>query len=333
MTTIALPRAIEQPVEQKGSRLGWAIQDTLTVTWRNLIALSRNPQTVMFSAIQPIMFVILFVYVFGGAIHTGGPYVNFLMPGVYVQTVTFGAVATAVGLSEDLHKGLIERFRALPMSRWAVLAGRTTADLVRNVFVVVLITVVGFAVGFRIGTNFGLFLCGALLVLLFSYTLCWGFATVGLSAPNAEAAQTMVFPILFPLIFASSAFVPVTRDARVAAGVRQVPTGHAGRQRLPLADDRRLSPRSGRRLGVARLVRRDPDRAGAAGRAQVPPGHLSERRSYSSPARRRSSPRRSASGTRTCSVVSRSRTVTASSSSESKSTVTHHGVPISSWRR
>jgi ABC-2 type transport system permease protein/oleandomycin transport system permease protein len=211
MTTLALPRTLEAPVEQqKGSRLGWAVQDTLTVTWRNLLALSRNPQTVTFSAIQPVMFTLLFVYVFGGAIHTSVPYVDFLIPGIYVQTVTFGAVSTAVGLSEDLHKGLIERFRALPMSRWAVLAGRTTADLVRNVFVVVLISIVGFAVGFRIGTNFGLFLCGLGIVLLFSYTLCWGFATVGLSAPNAEAAQTMVFPILFPLIFASSAFVPVT---------------------------------------------------------------------------------------------------------------------------
>jgi ABC-2 type transport system permease protein/oleandomycin transport system permease protein len=211
MTTIALPRAIERRVEQKGgSRLGWAVQDTLTVTWRNLIALARNQQTVLFSAIQPIMFTLLFVYVFGGAIHTSVPYVDYLIPGIYVQTVTFGAVSTAVGLSEDLHKGLIERFRALPMARSAVLAGRTTADLIRNVFVVVLISIVGFAVGFRIGTNFGLFLCGLLIVLLFSYTLCWGFATVGLSASNPEAAQTMVFPILFPLIFASSAFVPVT---------------------------------------------------------------------------------------------------------------------------
>jgi ABC-2 type transport system permease protein/oleandomycin transport system permease protein len=202
VTTLALPKTIEGPVERnQGSRLGWTIQDALTVTWRNLIALSRNPQTVMFSAIQPIMFVLLFVYVFGGAIHIPGvPYVDYLIPGVYVQTVTFGAVATAVGLSEDLHKGLIERFRALPMARSAVLAGRTTADLVRNVFVVILITAVGFAVGF----------CGALIVLLFSYTLSWGFATIGLSAPNAEAAQTMVFPILFPFIFASSAFVPVS---------------------------------------------------------------------------------------------------------------------------
>jgi ABC-2 type transport system permease protein/oleandomycin transport system permease protein len=165
----------------------------------------------MFSAIQPIMFTLLFVYVFGGAIHVPGvPYVDFLIPGIYVQTVAFGAVSTAVGLSEDLHKGLIERFRALPMARSAVLAGRTSADLVRNIFVMVLISVVGFAVGFRISTNFGLFLAGVGIVLLFSYTLCWGFATLGLSAPNAETAQIMVFPVLFPFIFASSAFVPVS---------------------------------------------------------------------------------------------------------------------------
>ena len=210
MTTIALPRAVERPVAPSGNRLSWLLQDILTVTWRNLIALTRTPEAVFFSAVQPIMFVLLFVYVFGGAIHTAVHYVDYLMPGVYVQTVAFGAVSTAVGLSEDLHKGLIERFRALPMARSAVLAGRTTADLVRNVVVVVIISVVGFAVGFRIGTNVGLFLCGALIILLFSYTLCWGFATLGLSAPNAETAQIMVFPVLFPLTFASSAFVPVS---------------------------------------------------------------------------------------------------------------------------
>jgi ABC-2 type transport system permease protein/oleandomycin transport system permease protein len=210
MTTIALPRTLERPAQESGSRIGWGIQDIITITWRNLIALTRTPEAVFFSAIQPIMFTLLFVYVFGGAIHTSVPYVDYLMPGIFVQTVAFGAVSTAVGLSEDLQKGLIERFRALPMARSAVLAGRTSADLVRNVFVVVLISVVGFAVGFRISTNFGLFLVGVGIVLLFSYTLCWGFATVGLSAPNAETAQLMVFPILFPLIFASSAFVPVT---------------------------------------------------------------------------------------------------------------------------
>ncbi len=211
MTTIALPRIIERPAPSAGNRAGWAVQDALTITWRNLVALTRTPEAVFFSTLQPIMFTLLFVYVFGGAIHIPGiPYVDYLMPGIYVQTVAFGSVSTAVGLSEDLHKGLIERFRALPMARSAVLAGRTTADLVRNVFVMVLISAVGFAVGFRISTNFGLFLAGVAIVLLFSYTLCWGFATVGLSAPNAETAQIMVFPILFPLIFASSAFVPVS---------------------------------------------------------------------------------------------------------------------------
>jgi ABC-2 type transport system permease protein/oleandomycin transport system permease protein len=210
MTTIALPRALERPAAPGGNRVLWVVQDILTVTWRNLVALTRTPEAVFFSAVQPIMFTLLFVYVFGGAIHTSVPYVDFLLPGVYVQTVAFGAVSTAVGLSEDLQKGLIERFRALPMARSAVLAGRTSADLVRNVFVMVLISAVGFAVGFRISTNFGLFLCGVLIVLLFSYTLCWGFATIGLSAPNAETAQIMVFPVLFPFIFASSAFVPVS---------------------------------------------------------------------------------------------------------------------------
>jgi ABC-2 type transport system permease protein/oleandomycin transport system permease protein len=212
MTTLTLPQrtAVERPAAG-GNNLSWTVQDIVTVTWRNLRALTRTPQAVLFSAVQPIMFVVLFVFVFGGAIHIPGvPYVDYLMPGVYVQTVTFGAVSTAVGLSEDLQKGLIERFRALPMARSAVMAGRTTADLVRNVFTVTLITLVGFAVGFRIGTNFGYFLCGVGIVLLFSYALCWTFATVGLSAPNAETAQLMVFPILFPLVFASSAFVPVT---------------------------------------------------------------------------------------------------------------------------
>ena len=211
MTTLSFPTTVlnDRPAE-KGGRFSWTVQDSLTVSWRNLRVLTRNPDAVFFSAIQPIMFVLLFVYVFGGAIKIPGvPYVDYLMPGVYVQTVTFGAVSTAVGLAEDLQKGLIERFRALPMARSAVLAGRTTADLVRNVFTVIIISAVGFAVGFRIGTNIGLFLCGALMVLLFSYTLCWSFAIVGLSAPNAETAQLMVFPILFPLTFASSAFVPV----------------------------------------------------------------------------------------------------------------------------
>src|SRR5271154_2399041 len=152
-TTITAPVHLSQP--SQGNRLSWAVSDVMTITWRNLLALTRTPEALFFTTLQPIMFVLLFTYVFGGAIHVpGGHYINFLMPGVFVQTVIFGAMSSAAGLAEDLHRGIIERFRALPMSRSAVLAGRTTSDLVRNFFVMILITIVGFAVGFRIGTNF-----------------------------------------------------------------------------------------------------------------------------------------------------------------------------------
>ncbi|HUY64597.1 MAG TPA: ABC transporter permease [Acidimicrobiales bacterium] len=208
--TALAPSATATATAASGTRLGWVVADALTVTKRNLIAYTRIPESLFFSSVQPIMFVLLFRYVFGGAIQVGGgSYVNFLMPGIFVQTVAFGAIGTSIGLAEDLQKGLIERFRALPMARSAVLAGRTLADLVRNVLVFVLMTAVGYAVGFRIQTNVIAFLGGAALVLLFSYALSWGFAVIGLSAPNSETAQVMSFPVLFPLIFASPAFVPV----------------------------------------------------------------------------------------------------------------------------
>lgn len=209
MTTAAV--ATNQPTT-RASRvddLRWAIADTLAVTWRNIKAMQRVPEVVVFSTIQPVIFVIMFRYVFGGAIDVPGvPYVDFLMPGIFVQTVAFGAVNTAVGLGEDLHKGLIERFRSLPMARSAVLAGRTLADLTRNVLVVAIMTTVGFIVGFRIHTNALAFLAAIAIVLLFSFALSWVFALIGLSAPNAEAAQASSFPILAVLVFASSAFVP-----------------------------------------------------------------------------------------------------------------------------
>jgi ABC-2 type transport system permease protein/oleandomycin transport system permease protein len=193
------------------ARLRWAASDLATIAQRNLIAYVRIPEALFFSSVQPVMFVLLFRYVFGGAIHTPGTsYVNYLIPGIFVQTVAFGAVATSIGLAEDLHKGIIERFRALPMARSAVLAGRTVADLVRNVFVVLLITGIGYAVGFRVQTGVLPFIAGLAIILLFAYALSWGFAFVGLSAPNSETAQVMAFPLLFPLTFASSAFVPVS---------------------------------------------------------------------------------------------------------------------------
>ncbi len=193
------------------TRLHRALSDASAITWRNLLSYVRLPQLIVFSTIQPIMFVLIFRYVFGGAIQAppGESYVNFLMPGIFVQTVAFGAVGTGIGLAEDLGKGLIERFRSLPMARSAVLAGRTTADLVRNIFVVVLMAMVGFLVGFRVETGPASFVAGILLLLLFGYALSWVFALVGLGSPNAETAQATAFPLLFPLVFASSAFVPL----------------------------------------------------------------------------------------------------------------------------
>ena len=211
MTTIAGERVGAARVARGPlRRFRWGVSDTLTVVQRNLLAYLRIPEALFFSSVQPIMFVLLFRYVFGGAIHVPGvSYVNYLIPGIFVQTVAFGAVSTSIGLAEDLQKGLIERFRALPMARSAVLTGRTVADLARNVVVVLIITAVGYAVGFRIQTNVAAFVAGLLLLLLFAYALSWGFAVIGLSAPNSETAQVMSFPVLFPLAFASSAFVPV----------------------------------------------------------------------------------------------------------------------------
>jgi ABC-2 type transport system permease protein/oleandomycin transport system permease protein len=195
---------------RKRSALAWAIADTRAITWRNLVTLRRLPQLLVFSTIQPVIFVLMFRYVFGGAIKIPGvDYVNYLMPGIFAQTVTFGAIQTGIGLAEDLHKGLIERFRSLPMTRSAVLAGRTLADLARNVFVVALMIVVGYLVGFRVQTGLLGLLAGVAVILLFGFSLTWIFAIIGLSAPNAETAQAMSFPILAPLVFASSAFVAV----------------------------------------------------------------------------------------------------------------------------
>ncbi|HET9442473.1 MAG TPA: ABC transporter permease, partial [Acidimicrobiales bacterium] len=158
---------------RRPSRLARAAGDTLAITGRNLRAMQRVPQVIVFSTIQPIVFVLLFRYVFGGAIKVPGiRYVDFLMPGIFVQTITFGAINTGVGLSADLATGMIERFRSLPMARSAVLAGRTFADLVRNAFVLLLMVVVGLLVGFR--PDDGPALAGALvLVLLFSFALSW----------------------------------------------------------------------------------------------------------------------------------------------------------------
>lgn len=188
----------------------WMFRDALAVAQRNLIAYLRIPQLLVFSTIQPVIFVLMFRYVFGGAISVpNGSYVDYLMPGIFVQTVVFGSMAAAIGLATDLKSGLLERFQSLPMARSAVLAGRTSADLLRNVFVATLMAGVGFAVGFRIHTNALAFLAGMGLVLLFGYTFSWIFSTVGLVVGDPETAQAASFPVMAPLVFASSAFVPV----------------------------------------------------------------------------------------------------------------------------
>lgn len=207
--------SVAAPVDEARDRripLG-SLRDMLEITRRNLIGYTRVPQLLIFSTVQPVIFVLLFRYAFGGAVklpHFPYPYVDYLMPGIFVQTVVFGSIATAIGIATDMKSGLTERFHALPMSRWAVLTGRTLADLLRNVFVVVLMMVVGYAVGWRVHTDFIHLVGGGLLVLLFGYTMSWIFAAVGLAVGDPESARAASFPVLAPLVFASGAFVPVS---------------------------------------------------------------------------------------------------------------------------
>jgi ABC-2 type transport system ATP-binding protein len=190
-----------------------AVTDTAVVTGRNLRHFIRQPDLLVFSTIQPVLFVLLFVYVFGGAISRslphGAAYVDFLLPGIFVQSVTFGASQTAVGLREDLTRGVVDRFRSMPMARSAVLAGRTVADLVRNILIIGLMIAVGYLVGFRfLGGAAGAVACIA-VVAAFGFALSWIFAFVALTVRSTETAQTAGFVVIFPLVFASSVFVPV----------------------------------------------------------------------------------------------------------------------------
>ncbi len=196
---------------RQGVGIGWAIRDNLAMTWRNLTVIRRVPQLLVFALIQPVIFVLMFRYVFGGAIQAPGgiPYVNYLMPGIFVQTVVFGAINTAVGLAEDRTKGLLERLKSLPMARSAVLGGRVAADSVRNAVVVALMIVVGYIVDFRPTGSFLEIIAAIGVMVMFGLSMCWIFAVIGLMVPNAEAAQAAAFPLIAPLVFASNAFVPV----------------------------------------------------------------------------------------------------------------------------
>jgi ABC transporter DrrB family efflux protein len=184
------------------------IHDAIVMTRRNLIHYVRLPQLLVFSTIQPIMFVLLFAYVFGGSIQIPGfDYIDYLLPGILVQTVLFGGSATTVGLADDLSKGLIDRFRSLPMARSAVLAGRTLADTVRNFLVVLLMIGVGTLIGFRYHDGLMNMILAVLLVVLFGHAMSWIFALVGILVKDPETAQVAGFVWVFPLVFASSVFV------------------------------------------------------------------------------------------------------------------------------
>jgi ABC transporter DrrB family efflux protein len=190
------------------------ISDAQVVTVRNLRHFVRQPDLLVFSTIQPIMFVLLFTYVFGGAISRSLPagvsYIDYLLPGILVQSVTFRASQTAIGLADDLKLGVIDRFRSMPMARSAVLVGRTAADLLRNVLIILLMIGVGYIIGFQFHAGLAQAVGCIALVSAFGLALSWIFAFVALTVRSAEAAQSAGFVVLFPLVFASSVFVPIS---------------------------------------------------------------------------------------------------------------------------
>jgi ABC-2 type transport system permease protein/oleandomycin transport system permease protein len=189
---------------------GTAVADAIVLTRRNLLHYVRIPSLIVFSTITPVMFVILFGYVFGGAIQIPGlSYIDFLMPGIFVQTVAFGAMQTGIGLAEDMTKGMVDRLRSLPMARSAVLVGRTAADTIRNFLVVGLMAGVGLLIGFRFHNGAVPAIAGLGLVVLFALAMSWISAAIGLSLGSVESAQSSGLVWVFPLTFASSIFVPV----------------------------------------------------------------------------------------------------------------------------
>jgi ABC-2 type transport system permease protein/oleandomycin transport system permease protein len=204
--------AVTQTLREPG-RLGATVSDWWVLTKRNLVTYLRKPDLLVFSTIQPVMFVLLFVFVFGGAFERILPadvsYVDFLMPGIFVQTAIFAATQTGVGLADDLQKGLIDRFRSLPMARSAVLAGRTAADTVSVAFQTVLMLIVAYLVGYRLHEGGLEALLAFALIIAVGYVVTWIAAFAGLALKTIEAVQAALFTIVFPFVFVSSAFVPV----------------------------------------------------------------------------------------------------------------------------
>ena len=197
--------------EDDGSELAWALRDSWALTKRNLRTIARQPQLLVFATVQPVIFILLFRFVFGGAITAPGSidYVNYLLTGIFVQTITFASIQTGIGLSEDLSKGIVDRFKSMPLSRAAVLAGRTGADLLRNVVVILVMVAVGYAVGFEFTNGVAGPVLAVLLLLAWGFVFSWVGAFLGLTLSSPETVQAASFPTIFPLVFASSIFVPV----------------------------------------------------------------------------------------------------------------------------
>jgi ABC transporter DrrB family efflux protein len=197
-----------------------AFADGAIVAKRNLIKIKRVPDLLVFSTISPIMFILLFAYVFGSAIPIPGiNYREFLIPGIFAQTVIFGATLTGAGLADDIQKGIIDRFRSLPISRSAVLVGRTSSDVINNVLVIVIMSVTGLIVGWRIRTDFLHAAAGFLLLLLFAYAISWIMAWIGLLVPSPEVVNNASFVIIFPLTFIANTFVPTNKFPAVLKAI------------------------------------------------------------------------------------------------------------------
>jgi ABC transporter DrrB family efflux protein len=197
-------------VATRGGGAGKAIRDGLLVGWRNLKRIPRIPELAIFAILQSIMFVLLFAFVFGGAIPIpgGGDYKVFLMPGIFAQTIVFAAATTAIGMTDDVNKGIIDRFRSLPMARSAVLTGRTFSDVIYNAGILVVLMITGFAVGWRVDTGIPSLIAGFGLLLVFAYAMAWLGVWLGLNVPTVEVGQQVIFIVLFPITFISNVFVP-----------------------------------------------------------------------------------------------------------------------------
>ena len=211
MTSLDQPAAAHRdaaPAPQGGLRQ--AMTDGLIVAQRNLMRVPRIPELAIFAVLQSIMFVLLFVIVFGGAIPIPGvSYTDYLLPGIFVQTVAFATATTAIGMADDIGKGIIDRFRSLPMARSGVLTGRSISDLVYNTGILVVLMAAGVVVGWRVGTSIPEFLLGVVLLVMFGFAMSWIGIWLGLSVPTVEVAQQVIFIVIFPLTFVSNVFVPI----------------------------------------------------------------------------------------------------------------------------